>query len=146
VSRGFALLEAAVAAGIVAVAAASLLFALSTSGRFMSHQSGPLHEAALLLATQTVRDAQQAWKYGAPGGAPQGTIPVTLPPSNAPASLNVTLSGNRLHVQVSYTPDPQHQDGGSVAIDALLEARAPLPGSRVDHPGLIPVPTPTPCC
>jgi type II secretory pathway pseudopilin PulG len=148
VSRGFTLVETLLAGAIAAIAIGGLLAALSSGARFASHQAGPVREAATLLAQSTLRDAQQAWKYANPGAAPSGTFATTLP-MGAPVSVSVQNSAigtdtTQIDVTVRFTPDPLHEDDGVVLVQGQAGTRAPLPGSIVTRPGLIPMPSSAP--
>jgi type II secretory pathway pseudopilin PulG len=149
---GITLLETAVAAGILAVAIAGVLFALTAFSKFIAQQAGVARMAALTLAQQTLRVAQNAWKYGSPGTAPSGSQAAVLPLSlstTAPATLtsSVTMSGTsaQMTVTVRYTPEPNRPgDSGVVSVTGDLVQKAPLPGSQVSRPGLIPMPSGAP--
>lgn len=147
--RGFALIEAVVVVGIAAMCAGTLVLALAGAAKFGARAGGPHRTAALLFARQTLRIAQDAWKYGPPGSAPAGTagvsIPVAGPEATAttmPARISATIgdaggTGASLSITVSYPPDSGHADTGSVTLSGPLRAIAPLPGSQVERPGLI---------
>lgn len=149
---GFSLVEALVAAGIVALACSAWLGACAAFARYAAHPISPVRAAAALLAEQTLRVAQDAWKYGSPGAAPSGTwrrsIDVDTPgasPVPAPVGVTATLSGGALEVTVRYTPDPlRPDDSGEVTMSGTLLPRAPLPGSALQAPGLIPAPSGAP--
>jgi type II secretory pathway pseudopilin PulG len=136
------ILEGAVAAAILAIAAGAALYALSSFGKYVAQQNSPQRKAALLLAQQTLRMAQNAWKYGSPGSAPAGTQTTGF------ASVSTSLSGGgataQLSVTVRYTPAPEHDDSGTVTISGELSAKAPRPGTQIDHPGLVPLPSGAP--
>lgn len=108
--------------------------------------------AALTIAQQELRIAQNAWKYGSPGTAPSGTQTIVLPVSastTAPATITTTLSASgtsaQLTVTVQYTPEPDRSgDTGVVSVTGEVAEKAPLPGSQVDRPGLIPMPSGAP--
>jgi prepilin-type N-terminal cleavage/methylation domain-containing protein len=140
---GFSLIEAVIAAAIAAVAAGAWLSATNAFGRFAANQASPARSAALLLAEQTLRVAQDAWKYGSPGNAPSGTwtagsFTVQTVVSGGAVSSDIT-------VQVSYTPDPlRPADSGMVTLHGTLSVKAPLPGTRIVRPALIPQPSGAP--
>jgi len=145
------LLEAAVAAAIVATAIGGVLFAVIAVGKYSAQQAGPARTAALLLAQQTLRVAIDAWKYGSPGNAPAGTQTVQLPSGasgSTAASLATDVSGNgtseRVTVTVRYTPEPGRGDPGIVSISGDVVVKAPLPGLQVSRPGLVPLPSGAP--
>ena len=136
-SRGFSLLEALVACAVLAIASGALLFALSRAAHFAGHSTiGPARAAAQTLAESTMRDVQDAWKYGAPGSinATAGSVSVSSTGSG-PGTISVT---------VTYSPDPSHQDSGTITLSAPATVRAPLPGSQVARPALIADPSATP--
>lgn len=147
--RGFALVEAVIVIGIAAVCAGALLLAISGVAKFGSHAGGPNRTAALAFARQTLRIAQNAWKYGSPGDSPNGTAAVTIPvagpdatATTMPASVNAVLgtvdaSGTSLSITVSYPPDPGRADPGTVTLSGRLRVLAPPPGARLEQPGLI---------
>lgn len=141
---GFSLIEAVIAAAIAAVAAGAWLSAVNAFGRFAAHQASPARSAALLLAEQTLRVAQDAWKYGSPGNAPSGTWTAA-----GPFTVQTVLAGGAVSsditVNVSYTPDPlRSADTGSVTLHGTLSVKAPLPGTRIVRPALIPQPSGAP--
>jgi prepilin-type N-terminal cleavage/methylation domain-containing protein len=154
--RGFTLLEAAVSTAITAMLAAGVVFALGGIGRFVTHQAGPNRTAATLLAEQTLRSAQDAWKYGPPGNAPAGTAGASLTLANAgsvvsvPVRLTVTLSnitanGAHVTVSVAYPPDAGRTgDDGTVSIAGDAAAKAPLPGAQVAPTGFVAAPSSAP--
>jgi type II secretory pathway pseudopilin PulG len=136
------ILEAAVVATILAIAAVAALSAIATFGKYVARQDSQQRKAALLLAQQTLRIAQNAWKYGSPGTAPAGTQ------STGAATISTAISGSgasqQITVTVRYTPAPEHNDSGTVSISGALSVKAPLPGTRVDRPGLVPLPSGAP--
>jgi type II secretory pathway pseudopilin PulG len=136
--RGTTLLEAVVVSAICAVVLGGVLFALTTVSRHVARQAGPHRTAAIVLAQQTLRIAQDAWKYGALA-TPSGTQPLALP-----GTLTASVSSNQLTVTVTYTPDPGHDDSGSVSLTGPLMPKAPLPGTQVDRPGRIAQPSGAP--
>lgn len=145
------LIEAAVAAAIVAAVVGGAFFAINSFGKYIAQQGGPARRAALVAAQQTLRLAQNAWKYGSPGTAPSGSQTVTIPLStqtSAPATIATTLTpgGNSAQIQVTvrYTPEPGRNDSGVVTMTAQVDVKAPLPGSQVNRPGLIPQPSGAP--
>lgn len=144
---GITLVETAVAAGIIAIALGGTLFALAQFGRYVRQQGGPARTAALVAAQQTLRVAQDAWKYGSPGSAPSGTQTIALPINEAavaPATITTTVAGSatsaQITVTVRYTPEPGRNDSGVVTLSGQLAVKAPLPGSHIDRPGLVPLP------
>lgn len=137
---GITLVEAAVAAGIVTIAAGTALFAVAMFGRHIAQQGGTARMAALLLAQQTLRVAQDAWKYGSAGSAPTGTQSISLP-GTVTTRLAAGTTPAQITVTVRYTPEPgRNGDSGVVQVTGELDVKAPLPGSRVERPGLIPLP------
>ncbi|HKU67105.1 MAG TPA: hypothetical protein VJP85_04940 [Candidatus Baltobacteraceae bacterium] len=149
---GVTLVETAVAAAIVAIALGTALWAVVAFARHVAQQGGPARTAALVVAQQTLRVAQDAWKYGSPGSAPSGSQSITLPRSaatTAPATLTTTVSASTspalVTVTVRYTPEPGRAgDPGVVSVSGELDAKAPLPGSQVNRPGLVPLPSGAP--
>ena len=140
---GFSLIEAVIAAAIAAVAAGAWLSAVNAFGRFAAHQASPARSAALLLAEQTLRVAQDAWKYGSPGNAPSGTM------EGGSFTVQTAVAGGAVSsditVNVSYTPDPRRPDeSGMVTLHGTLSVKAPLPGTRIVRPALIPQPSGAP--
>lgn len=136
--------------GIIAVCAGTLVLAISGFVKFGSHAVGRNRAAALLFAEQTVRVAENAWKYGTPGSAPSGSAQVALPvaipssiPTTIPATVTSTLSsaastGATITVTVLYTPGPEHSgDSGNVTLTGALTVKAPLPGAQVERPGFV---------
>ena len=111
----------------------------------------------MLLAEQTLRVAQDAWKYGSPGMAPSGTrqtaVPLNIPgagPTTAPVSVTTSISsagaqGALVTVHVQYTPEGRHSsDSGQVSISAQAQVEAPVPGATVLDPSLVPQPSGAP--
>ena len=157
VSRGFTLIETLVAVALAGVGVAGVLLTMGAFARFSTHQAGPVRSAAMLLAEQTLRIAQDAWKYGSPGTAPSGSWQTNVPlnfPGVGSTSAPVTVSANvaaagaqaaQITVTVRYTPDPQHAgDSGSVTMSGELAVKAPFPGTTVVNPSLIPQPSGAP--
>ncbi|MFN2449555.1 MAG: hypothetical protein ABR508_07160 [Candidatus Baltobacteraceae bacterium] len=152
-SRGFTLAETAIGAAVVAVAALAMLFALAQAAHFSAHSAGPVRTAAEALAGSLLRDAQASWKYGSPGAVPAGAFATSLPLANAPAApVSVTLTVSnasatdaQIAVRVQYTPDPgRGGDRGIVLVQGSLFVKAPLPGTQVARPGLVPMPSSAP--
>ena len=148
---GITLVETAVAAAIVVVAIGGVLFAIASFGKFVRRQGGPGRMAALVAAQQTLRIAQNAWKYGAPGSAPSGSETITLPlnsATTAPATITTAIASSgtsaQLTVTVRYTPEPGRNDSGVVVLSGPVSVKAPLPGSQIDRPGLVPLPSGAP--
>lgn len=149
---GVTLLETLVAAALLIVAAGGVLYVLAAFGKHVAQQGGPARMAALVVAQQTLRVAQDAWKYGSPGAAPSGSQSITLPlnaSGTAPATLTTTVSGSGTSAQVTvtvrYTPEPGRSgDSGIVSVSGEVVQKAPLPGSQVSKPGLIPLPSGAP--
>jgi hypothetical protein len=150
------LLEAMLAVAIVAVATGAWLSASGAFARFSTHQVSPVRAAADLLAEQTLRVAQDAWKYGSPGTAPSGTwqtaVPLNAPdaaPTSAPVAVTASIvsSGETadITVTVQYTPDPARPDDpGTVSLNGTLAVKAPTPGTHLVQPALIPQPSGAP--
>ncbi|HEV2261689.1 MAG TPA: hypothetical protein VGR69_05315 [Candidatus Rubrimentiphilum sp.] len=150
--EAFTLIEAAVACGVVALSIAVLFLAAAAFAKFGTRPAGPDRAAATLLAEQTLRVAEDAWKYGSIGNAPAGTWSTTLPiatggttttsiPVTVTSSLaNSGAAGASISITVAYPPDPNHNDPGSVSVNGTLRVRAPLPGARVAYPVLVPLP------
>lgn len=149
---GFSLLETLVAAALLAVATVGVLYTVAVLGKHVAQQGGPARMAALVVAQQTLRVAQDAWKYGSPGSAPSGSQSITLPmndAASAPAMLTTTVSGSaslaQVTVTVQYTPEPGRTgDSGIVSVSGEVIQKAPLPGSQLSKPGLIPLPSGAP--
>jgi type II secretory pathway pseudopilin PulG len=150
--QGITLVETAVAAAILALAIGAALYAVGGFGKYVAQQGGPARTAALIAAQQTLRVAQNAWKYGSPGSAPAGSQSITLPLSTtttAPATLTTSVDGSaspaRITVTVRYTPEADRSgDSGVVSLSGEVDAKAPLPGTQVQRPGLVPVPSGAP--
>jgi hypothetical protein len=47
-------------------------------------------------------------------------------------------------VTVRYTPEPGRDDPGIVTLASQVDSKAPLPGSQLSRPGLIPQPSGAP--
>jgi hypothetical protein len=141
-----------VAAALIAIAVSGAFYAMTAFGKYAAQQAGPARSAALIAAEQTLRIAQNAWKYGSPGAAPAGAQSITLPLStatSAPATITTTVASSgssaQLTVTVQYTPEPGRSgDPGVVRITGEVMQKAPLPGSQVQRPGLIPMPSGAP--
>ncbi len=130
------LVETALAAAILALAAGAALYAVARFAKYSAQQAPAQRTAAIAIAEQTLRVAQDAWKYGPPGNAPAGTQRIPLP-----GTLTTTLSSGEasahITVTVQYTPDPSRNDTGIVSVSGDVVEKAPLPGSQIDRPGLI---------
>lgn len=132
------------AAAIVAIAAGTALWATASFAKHAAQQGGRARTAALVIAQQTLRVAQDAWKYGAPGSAPAGTQTLALPGSLTTA-ISGELSPARITVTVRYTPEPGRDgDPGVVSVSGEVDVKAPLPGSQIERPGLVPLPSGAP--
>ena len=154
--QGFTLTETLVAAGICTAGILALCASVTAFAKFGAHAAGPLRTAATSVAEQTLRSAQDAWKYGSPGTAPSGdwntSMPVELPgvgPTSAPVGIAAQLGADQsgatiLTVTVTYTPDPERPDSGSLTVSGPLTVKAPLPGSRVVRPGIVAAPAGAP--
>lgn len=140
---GFSLIETLVATAIVTLVVGSALFALATFGKYAAHQGGKARTAALSLAQQTLRDAQNAWKYGSPGVAPSGTQ-IAASVGTVTTTVAASASIAQITVRVTYTPDASYQDSGVVVLSGELQAKSPLPGAQIDRPGLVPQPAGAP--
>jgi type II secretory pathway pseudopilin PulG len=137
--RGFALLEAIAVIGVAALCVAALALAASGATKFAGRASGPNRRAALAFARQTLRTAQDAWKYGAPGWVPAGSTSALIP---FPARITASLAPGgaetaAISITVEYSPDPTQNDSGIVTLESSLRAAAPLPGTRIEQPGTI---------
>ena len=149
---GITLVETAVAAAVLAIAAGAAAYSVMMFGRVTAQQGGPSRMAALIIAQQELRIAQNAWKYGSPGIAPSGSETIALAVSastTARATMTTTISGGgtsaQLTVTVQYTPEPDRNgDTGVVSVTGEVAEKAPLPGSQVNKPGLIPMPSGAP--
>jgi len=147
--RGFALLEAIAIVAIVAICAGALLMAVFASAR-LGLAPGRNRAAAALLAAQTLRGAENAWKYGTPGDAPSGSAAASMPVPGSvavPVTISSELSsqtadGAAIAITVTYPPE-RAGDSGAITVTGALRAKAPLPGSQVERPGLVPQPTGT---
>ena len=147
--RGFALLEAIAVVAIVSLCAGALFTAILASAA-SGLGPGRNRAAAALLAAQTLRGAENAWKYGAPGDAPSGSsatsMPVpgsgTVPVTISSAISSQTADGAAITITVSYPPE-RAGDSGAITVTGALRVKAPLPGSQVERPGLIPQPAGT---
>lgn len=144
--RGFVLLEAIATVAIVALCAGALLASLSASAA-SGWTPQRNRAAAALLAAQLLRTAENAWKYGTPGDAPSGSIAASMPVAGSDA-VPVTISsaitsqtadGAALSITVSY-PSDRAGDSGSITVTGALRVKAPLPGSQLERPGLVPQP------
>jgi type II secretory pathway pseudopilin PulG len=146
--RGFALLEAIAVIAVVSLCGGALLLAVSAAAR-LERGPGRNRAAASILAAQTLRVAEDAWKYGtlqdAPGGSAvtsmhvQGSsevVPVTI----SSAISSQTADGAAITITVSYPAAQTGDDSGIVTLTGALRVKAPLPGAQVERPGLIPRP------
>lgn len=136
---GFTLLESVVAAALLAITLGGVFYALASFGRHVAWQIAPQRRAASVLARQTLHVAQDAWKYGSPGSAPSGTqdgVTTTIAPNGDSATISVA---------VRYTPEPGgRSDGGIVTVSGEVEQRSPLPGSTIERPGTVALPSAAP--
>lgn len=140
---GVTLLETAVAAALTALAAGAALSIVAAFGKYTAQQGGPARTAALLIAQQTLRVAQDAWKYGSPGSAPAGTQSIALP-GTVTTTTSIAGASAQVTVTVKYTPEPGRNDPGAVSVSGSVVQEAPLPGSQIARPGLIPLPSGAP--
>ena len=144
--RGFALLEAIAVLAITSLCAGALLLAVLASAS-IGLAPGRNRTAAALLAAQTLRGAENAWKYGSPGNAPAGPVPASMlvPGSGAvPVTISSEIAsqsadGATISVTVSYPPE-RAGDSGAITVTGALRVKAPLPGSQIERPGFIPQP------
>ncbi len=108
---------------------------------FAASAGGANRQIALQAAAQTIRLAENVWKYGAQD-APSGTLATTVPldlPSAAPTTVPLTIeallsrtgASARLRVIVTYPLDGFRRQTGRVTQDAVLHVAAPLPGSTL---------------
>ncbi len=153
---GFSLIEALCALGILVLAFAGFAVAFSTFGRFATHQAGPVRAAATVLAEQTLRVAQDAWKYGSPGLGPSGAfataVPIGVPgeaPTTAPVAVSALVTGGppnaTIGITVRYTPEPNRKgDDGVVTISGALQVKAPVPGATILESSPVPQPSGAP--
>jgi type II secretory pathway pseudopilin PulG len=150
--RGFALLEALAVLAVAALGAGALLAAISAAAKLQGGM-GRNREAAALLAAQTLRVAENVWKYGPPGDAPAGSATASMTVPGSSTTLPVTISsaissqstqGAAITVTVSYPAGEDGEDAGSATISAPVGVKAPLPGAQVERPGLVAQPTGTP--
>jgi type II secretory pathway pseudopilin PulG len=147
--RGFALLEAIAVVAIVSLCAGALLTAILASAA-LGLAPGRNRTAAALLAAQIVRGAENAWKYGTPGDAPSGSVATSMlvpgtgavPVTVSSAISSQTSDGAAISVTVSYPPQ-RAGDSVAITVTGALHVKAPLPGSQVERPGLIPQPAGT---
>jgi Tfp pilus assembly protein PilE len=146
--RGLALLEALAVVAIVALCAGALLAAVSAVAK-LDGSPGRNRAAAALLAAQILRVAEDAWKYGTPGEAPAGSTTAFLPLEGSSSTVPVTIStalssrtadGAAITVTVSYPSGEEGAGSAAVSMSAPLRVKAPLPGTQVERPGLIPQP------
>jgi len=155
--QGFTLVEAVVAAAVVAVAAGGALYALGAFARFASHEGGPARSAATAVAEQTLRTAQDAWKYGSPGNAPAGSQTLNAavaipggPPASVPIAVTTTISsasGSQAQISVTavYPADAGRPgETGSVTMNGSVVVKAPVPGTQLADPQAIPAPSGAP--
>ena len=149
--RGFALLEAIAVVAIVSICAGGLLMSISASAKLGA--SSRNRTAATILAAQTLRTAETAWKYGALGDAPSGSVPASMPVPGSDAGVPVTISsaissvtadGAAITITVSYPPSGIGNDSGVVTVTGALRVKAPLPGAQLAGPDLIPQPSGAP--
>lgn len=142
--RGFALLESIAVLAIVALGGGVLVLAASASAKLNAAPERN-RAAAALLAAQTLRVAENVWKYGSPGEAPAGsaTAAMKLPGSNETVPVTISsaitsraANGATLTITVSYP-------SGAVTISEAVRVKAPLPGAQVEQPELIPQPAAT---
>lgn len=153
----FTLVETLIAVAVVALAIGGFVLAMGAFGRFSTHQAGPVRTAAMQLAEQTLRVAQDSWKYASPGTAPSGTWQTTVPlavPSALPTTVPVTVTASvsnataqsaQVTITVQYTPDANRSgDTGRISVSGVAQVKAPVPGATVLNPSLIPQPSGAP--
>lgn len=131
---------------IAALGVMAVVPVLTASARVSARANDPLHAALSTYAVSLARDAVQSWKYGQPsnlasqtytttlyGGA--GAEPVTASVAETVAAIDATTS------QVTVTVASGSE---SASANALLTVEAPLPGSQIARPGLVPMPSASP--
>ena len=148
---GFALLEAIAVVAIASLCTGVLFLAVSAAVR-LETRPGRYRAAAAMLAAQTLRVAEDAWKYGTPG-APSGSAPAfmhvqgsnqVVPVTISSAISSQTADGAAITITISYPPGQYGGDSGAVSIGGTLRVKAPLPGAQVERPALIPHPAGAP--
>jgi type II secretory pathway pseudopilin PulG len=149
--RGFALLEAIAVVAIASLCTGALFMAITAAVR-LEVPPDRNRAAATLLAAQTLRIAEDAWKYGT-AGAPSGSAPAFMRVQGSSEGVPVTISsaissqngdGAAITITVTYPPGQDGADSGAVTIGGALRVKAPLPGAQVERPGLIPRPAAAP--
>ena len=145
---GFALLEAIAVVAIASLCTGALFVAVSAAVS-LEAPPGRNRAAATALAAQTLRVAEDAWKYGALESTPNGSAPAlmhvqgsseTVPVTISSAISSQTADGAAITITVTYPPGQDGGDSGAVTIGGALRVKAPLPGAQVERPGLIPRP------
>ncbi|HZZ66123.1 MAG TPA: hypothetical protein VFE17_11525 [Candidatus Baltobacteraceae bacterium] len=149
---GYALVEVVFAAAVISVGVAGLLGAMGVFARFAAHPDGAVRSAATLLAEQTLRLAQDAYKYGSPD-LPRDTewqarVAIAGPdamPTNVPVTVRTHVEGSpesaAIDVAVSYPGDPKSTNrSATVSLRGTLAVLAPVPGTSITRPGLVPGP------
>jgi hypothetical protein len=139
------LLEATVAAAIVATVAGATLGAAANAAHAAA--GDPVRDALQAVATREMRVALDVLKYRgatiAPRVAATGVPLATGTPLPAHLSIAVSPAPNGATiVTVTATADADAQE--SASLTESLDARAPLPGSQAVAPGLAPAPTGAP--
>jgi Tfp pilus assembly protein PilV len=150
---GYALVEVAFAAAVISIGVGGVLGAMGVFARFAAHPDGPVRSAAALLAEQTLRVAQDAYKYGSPD-LPSDTVwqtNVTVAGADAtPTSVPVTVrthvegsaAGAAIEVAVSYPGDGGRANrSATFSLRGNLAVLAPIPGSSITRPGFVPDPS-----
>ncbi|MBV8654446.1 MAG: hypothetical protein JO160_00280 [Candidatus Eremiobacteraeota bacterium] len=143
--RGSALLETTIAVGILAVVAGAALgagsFAAGSGARMAIR--GALQDAA----ESELRIALDALKYDGTSLAPR-TVATTVPlPGASPLPVALSLQTAPQadgSVYVTITAAARTDASQRVTLEATLDRRAPLPGTQLRAPGLVPAPTGAP--
>ena len=135
------------AVSAIVVLCAGALFMAASAALKMSARPGRYRAAAQLLAQQTLRTAENAWKYGSAGGAPAGSAEESMlvAGTSVPVTVSSTVvsqdaNGAEIDVTVAYPAVPGGDEPGAITISGAVRVMAPLPGAQVERPGLIPQP------
>ncbi len=142
--RGSSLLETTVAIAIVALLAGSALGA--AVGAFHATAGTPIRDALQSAVRREIPIALDVLKYRGSSVVP-ASVATTLPmpggtPLPARLSIQTTrLSADALRIAISAVATGSGQRATATAV---LGARAPVPGSVVHAPGLVPAPTGAP--
>ncbi|MEO6836387.1 MAG: hypothetical protein ABI231_10845 [Candidatus Tumulicola sp.] len=143
--RGSSLIETAIAIAIASLVAGAALGAAIAA----THAAGsdPTRDALQSAAQREMLVALDVLKYQGASIVPV-TVATTLPmPAGSPLPAELSIATSALPhgaIRVAITAVNLARAGGRATLTATLSDRAPLPGTVLRAPGLVPAPTGAP--